>query len=550
MPAPAQVNLPACLQSPEDLIGDTDLGPGCLEPVTTGTTLRQSPSGPSGTVYQHVLGAVESQALLQDPSERDHVAFPTGEPNPFSIAAPGNVWRNIDHLDGAHLAPTLVVSDSPPEQRSSAPPPGRNVFAICSGGRTLFPAVNSRQVDVVDYKSRIDFIQQAAYATQGYTAAETDLFLRNYYKDRRSGSQHDPHWYAFVRFLRGRQETPRCLDVTDVVRYLNQIDPSSVKFASTSICMTYQFAFNIDLNEYIGLRGKSVRKAAAAARSPRGRSLADITALDPQVLTSPMSQQAPLTDLDDQPLRDCTMALLATRAGLRPSDLYCMPGGSTKFVQDPDGEPGSMIAKVAIYNGKNAGSKGGVARNGWTRFVEIYPLRVDRVSLICGDADKAKAIVLRACTVRALQEMDRRLNLQKEAGLLLPGYPTSLGGRVCLSPSTFMCTTKPERLKPPSISNILKRRIMNGSELLIGRAAGADMEVYHLRHSTAVNLEMVGCTASREQRLTQENPDAMWRNHYGLLQQNPAFKIRLTTLKQKLSTEDYELLNADERLLI
>ena len=91
---------------------------------------------------------------------------------------------------------------------------------------------------------------------------------------------------------------------------------------------------------------------------------------------------------------------------------------------------------------------------------------------------------------------------------------------------------------------------MNGSGLLIGRAAGADMEVYHLRHSTAVNLEMVGCTASREQRLTQENPDAMWRNHYGLLQQNPAFKIRLTTLKQKLSTEDYELLNADERLLI
>ena len=91
---------------------------------------------------------------------------------------------------------------------------------------------------------------------------------------------------------------------------------------------------------------------------------------------------------------------------------------------------------------------------------------------------------------------------------------------------------------------------MSSSDLVVGRTAGADMEVYHLRHSTAVNLEMVGCTTSREQRLTQENPDTMWRNHYGLLQQNPAFKLRLTTLQQKLSTEEYELLNADERLLI
>ena len=96
---------------------------------------------------------------------------------------------------------------------------------------------------------------------------------------------------------------------------------------------------------------------------------------------------------------------------------------------------------------------------------------------------------------------------------------------------------------PTCIGSVVSTCTRTAASAEVHRAAGADMEMYHLRYSTAVNLEMVGCTTSREQRLTQENPDAIWRNHYGLLQQNPAFKLRLATLQQKLSTEEYEPAN-------
>jgi hypothetical protein len=339
------------------------------------------------------------------------------------------------------------------------------------------------------------------------------------------------------------------MDIAYIVRFLGQLEKHSVKFASTAIKMTFEFAYNVDINELLGIRARAVRKAAAAARSPVGKSLADITALDPILLTRAILKQEDLTLLSDSQLRDTTITLLASRAGLRPSDIRCIPGGSVKFISDPDGNDLEMTAKLAIYNGKTSGSEDGVSRHGWTQWVNIYPLRVRQITSIYGDSTAAAAIVNKACTVKALHEMDRRVRLRHQV-LPLEGYPAKLGGRSCLNPGMFECCNSPGILTADRISNILKARLVACTGLTFGRSPDAFMEVYHLRHSTAVNLEMVGCTAAREQRLTQENPDRMWRNHYGLLQQSPAFKIRLAALHQWMPTARFERLNADERLLI
>jgi hypothetical protein len=78
-------------------------------------------------------------------------------------------------------------------------------------------------------------------------------------------------------------------------------------------------------------------------------------------------------------------------------------------------------------------------------------------------------------------------------------------------------------------------------------ADGKDFEAKFWRHNFAVHAELVGWRGHRVSRLTQEDPETMWRNQYGRVSVNPSFAARWAA---KATSTGLEHLTVDERLCV
>ena len=69
-------------------------------------------------------------------------------------------------------------------------------------------------------------------------------------------------------------------------------------------------------------------------------------------------------------------------------------------------------------------------------------------------------------------------------------------------------------LSKTSISNVVKDFHNQHLSSSCGQMAkGAQFEARYWRHNFAIHAELVGCRGDRVARLTQEDPETMWRNH-------------------------------------
>jgi hypothetical protein len=107
-------------------------------------------------------------------------------------------------------------------------------------------------------------------------------------------------------------------------------------------------------------------------------------------------------------------------------------------------------------------------------------------------------------------------------------------------------TPAPER--SDSLSNVVKNFHNAHLSSSGGRITdGKDLEAKFWRHNLAVHAELVGCRGDLVSRLTQEDPETMWRNHYGRVSVNPSFAARWAA---KAPSIGLERLTVDERLCV
>jgi hypothetical protein len=270
-------------------------------------------------------------------------------------------------------------------------------------------------------------------------------------------------------------------------------------------------------------------------------------------------------DLSFADLNRKVIVLKRLFTGARGADLFCLVAGSTTNVV-----PGctghkpllhavdDLTQKTVYFLGKSKKSKHQQANGGWTRPFNQRPLSATRLAAVMPPA-RAALIARKCCSIRAHFELERRLRVLAQA---LPQSPAVTAAADTKCARAFMRRTflYNDTDFPPSRSTVLRFLLRTTLNNVVkdfhnrhlssscGRIRdGKDFEARFWRHNFAVHAELVGCRSDRISRLTQENPEQMWKDHYGRLSVNPAFAARWANLA---GAAELHSLTVDERLCV
>ena len=231
------------------------------------------------------------------------------------------------------------------------------------------------------------------------------------------------------------------------------------------------------------------------------------------------------------------------------STLLCLPDGT--------------IRKVCYYYSKSKTSKYQLASNLWARPFDVRPLSERRLTRVLGKK-AARLTVLQCCPARAHICLEGRLRRLAAAGhpkgksMDVSIFDGKRSGIFMAKTFAYADTKVPSPgftgavpivcyLTNTRLSTIVKEFHNKYLTTSCGRIAkGQDFESSYWRHNFAVHAEVVGCTAGREARLTQEDPALMWKTHYGKMSANPGFVARWLAAGE----DAREQLSVEERLCL
>jgi hypothetical protein len=331
----------------------------------------------------------------------------------------------------------------------------------------------------------------------------------------------------------------------------------------SAISTTYDAAFDVNIAE---LTGRSALVVAMSFNMGNAEPWqGPPVGFDPAEALAPFLLMPDNADLDFAALNRKVIVLKRLFTGARGADLFCLVAGSaTNVVPGCDKHKpllqavDSLTQKTVYFLGKSKKSKYQQANGGWTRPFDQRPLSAARLATVM-PPERAALVARKCCSIRAHFELERRLRVLAAA---LPQSPavTSTADTKCARAflrRTFLWNETefpPSRsttlrfLTRTSLSNVVKgfhNRYLSSS---CGRIKdGMDFEARFWRHNFAIHAELVGCRSDRVARLTQENPEKMWTDHYGRVSVNPAFAARWASLA---GTAGLHSLTVDERLCV
>jgi hypothetical protein len=265
---------------------------------------------------------------------------------------------------------------------------------------------------------------------------------------------------------------------------------------------------------------------------------------DPAEVLAPFLTLPDNADLNFATLNRKVIVLKRLFTGARGADLFCLVAGSvTNVVPGCDAHKPllraveGLVQKTSYFMNKSKKSRYQQASGGWSRPFDQRPLSAARLSLVMSP-ERAALVAEKCCSIRAHFELERRLRILAVA---LPQSPAVADTTETKCDRAFLRRTflYNETSFPPSkatqlqflgrtaISNIVKKFHNLHLSSSCGRIVdGMDFEARFWRHNFAIHAELVGCRDDRVSRLTQENPESMWRDHYGRMSVNPAFAAR------------------------
>jgi hypothetical protein len=217
-----------------------------------------------------------------------------------------------------------------------------------------------------------------------------------------------------------------------------------------------------------------------------------------------------------------------------------------------------LVQKTSYFMNKSRKSRYQQASGGWSRPFDQRPPSADRLATVMPRA-RAEQMASKCCSIRAHFELERRLRVLAQAlpeSLAVTDTASTKCDRAFLRRNFLYNGTAfpPTRatvlqfLTQTSLSNVVK----NFHNAYLSSSCGCisdgmDFEAKFWRHNFAVHAELVGCRDDRVSRLTQEDPETMWRNHYGRISVNPAIAARWAA---KATSMGLERLTVDERLCV
>jgi hypothetical protein len=310
----------------------------------------------------------------------------------------------------------------------------------------------------------------------------------------------------------------------------------------SAISTTYDAAVGADVAT---LTGRSTLVVAMSYNMGNGKPWnGPPVGFDPAEVLAPFLALPDNAELSFAALNLKVVVLKRLFTGARGADLCCLVAGAATNVV-----PGrsthkplshvveGLIQKTSYFMNKSKKSRHQQASGGWTRPFDQRPLSAARLSLIMPPA-RAALVAEKCCSIRAHFELERRLRILAAA---LPQSPavTDTVATKCdraflrqtfLYNETSFPPTKATQLQfltKTAISNMIKKFHNLHLSSSCGRIIdGKDFEARYWRHNFAIHAELVGCRSDRVSRLTQENPESMWRDHYGRVSVNPAFAAR------------------------
>jgi hypothetical protein len=352
-----------------------------------------------------------------------------------------------------------------------------------------------------------------------------------------------------------------------VANFVTEIGPE----LSNSQLGKYRSAISTTYDAAVGasvatLTGRSTLVVAMSFNMGNGRPWGGPpVGFDPAEALAPFLVMPDNADLSFADLNRKVIVLKRLFTGARGADLFSLVAGSSvNVVPGCDAHKPllasveGLVQKTSYFMNKSKKSRYQQASGGWSRPFDQRPLSADRLSTVMPRA-RAELVASKCCSIRAHFELERRLRVLAQA---LPDSTAvtdtvstkcdrAFLRRTFLYNETAFPPTRATTLQfltKTSLSNVIKNFHNAYLSSSCGRIVdGKDFEAKYWRHNFAVHAELVDCRGDRVARLTQEDPETMWRNHYGRVSVNPAFAARWAA---KASSVGREHLTVDERLCV
>jgi hypothetical protein len=450
-----------------------------------------------------------------------------------------------------------------------------------SPGGSRDSAQNQERNVVVDRKR---FVHTSLSKLAGYTDEAIEAMLAGRWSTGSRGSQYNTAWCSWVDFVYSQGFRCCFFPRAAVANYLAQVMENNnkrakplktaVQTARTAISVTYNAAFEVDL---LQSSTKDNGKTVAPGKIGNVQYYVNLKAQ----LSSESDSNFPVHGPDYLTAHDywvskgpndkLSLGLLVDKViqlgrfkGFRGVDLHSFPAGSEAPVPPkPPQQYGEVdFLKIAFKGSKGRKGKGQRLNNGYTVTVQIYPLRRDKLVLWMSRT-KARQMSELCCFVRALGELRYRMldiarvYFRDGKPPILPRAPTGATPLLPhLLPFSHM-SVKPDMVTGSRSSDELQflrastinERARKIHERQYGEGTcgrGKPFSAAYYRHTSAQMYHQSGAIDARKLRLTQTEPDALFKEHYSKVPVHPDFAKRL----QQLPKGVLDQLSADERLLI
>jgi hypothetical protein len=348
---------------------------------------------------------------------------------------------------------------------------------------------------------------------------------------------------------------------------------TAVSSARSAITVTYNAAFEVDLLAQAGGKHRLVVPGTIgnmqyyvvlnSQLTTKAPSNFPVHGPDYTVAYDFWIQKGPNAKLSLHWLVDKVIQL-GRMKGFRGVDLRCLPAGSEAPVPQvsPVNYGTCKFLKIAFKDSK--GKKGAAQRNnnGYTPTVQIAPLQQVHLALFLS-ASRSRLMAERCCFVRALGELRSRLvhiaRVYYRDGIAPPQLRAPTGATPVLpfllpfdhmavesdAPTGSRRSDELQFLQKGTINErVRKLHEIQYGEGTCGRNKPFAASYY--RHTSAHMYQVSGAIEARQSRLTQTEPDALFKNHYSKVPAHPGFVARLKLVPSEVLIQ----LSADELLHI
>jgi hypothetical protein len=529
---------------------------------------------------ERVLTNVELGPKPPPQPQRPALCVPAGKPNqPGDSPIRGRPKLELAIADHSVLVSHVGNGPVPTVYLPTADLCGGNRLAAAAGGVSDC----SRDQERLMVLDRLRFINTSLSTLAGYSDEAIKGMLRGRWSGGNTGNQYNTAWSGWINFIYSQGFRccffPRSC-VANYLAHVKSVNDASprpkktiVSSTRTAISTTYNAAFEVNLLVQGGKVDRHIAPGVLgnvqyyvnlnAQLTTKSDSSFPINGPDYNVAYDYWISKGPNESL---PLRSLTNKViqLGRFKGFRGVDLTCLPAGSEAPVPDkPFREYGNTnFIKIAFHNSKGRKGKDQRANNGFTPTVCIHPLRKDFMIQLLGAA-RGRLMTERCCWVRALGELRFRLTDITRVYFKDGKPPPQLRAPTGATPTLHKLLTFDHMQVKPGMATgsrssdelqfLLKGTVNARVKDLHNIQYGADscgrgkpFSAAYYRHTSAQMYQETGSLEARRARLTQTEPDALFKTTYSKVPAHPDFVRRVRSLDAAL----LDKLSPDERLHI